>query len=102
MLDELESSGLEVMKVPGRHGGYIRVPVSVNAEWYRHFCRLYGDNRTNRRMRQRTMIKRCHTIAALKRLIAGNSSSLYAERLIAFVERERGRHGDRTRAVSVG
>jgi hypothetical protein len=31
LLDELEGSYLEVCKVPSRLGGYIRVPVSVNA-----------------------------------------------------------------------
>lgn len=85
LLEELLSSGLEVIKVPGREGGYIRVPVSVNCEWYRRFCRTLQRGR-RRYPKPRTIIKRCHTVAALKRLMRGNDKSAYAERLMPFLE----------------
>jgi len=81
----LESSFPETIKVPGRHGGYIRVPVSVNAKWYRRFCAMYETPRSGK---MRTFIKRCHTIAALRRIEAGNCSGVYAERLEPFLTRE--------------
>ena len=85
MLDELESSYPETMKVPGREGGYVRVPVSVNAEWYRRFCRRYMTC-YRRRPKPRTFIKRCHTIKALGRMLNGDMSTVYAKRLISFRE----------------
>lgn len=85
LLDELESGWLEVCKVPGRNGGYIRVPVSVNAEWYTRFCRSCLS-RSRRFSKLRTMIRRQHTIAALKRIMRGNAKGVYAERLMPFIE----------------
>lgn len=84
MLDELLSSYPETIKVPSREGGYIRVPVSVNAEWYRWFCRKYKGTR-RRYPKPRTIIRRQTTIIALLRLIAGDYRGVYAERLLAFV-----------------
>lgn len=84
LLDELEGQGLEVVKVPSENG-YVRVPVSVNAEWYRHFCASYKRSR-NKYPRPRTIIKRCHTISALKRIISGNINGVYAERLMPYIE----------------
>jgi hypothetical protein len=78
----LESSFPETAKVPGREGGYIRVPVSVNTEWYRRFC---ANHERWRGRKTRTIIKRCHTIAALKRMEAGNFNGVYAERLKPFL-----------------
>lgn len=89
LLEELQSNWLEVCKVPGREGGYIRVPVSVNCDWYRRFCRNYKRSR-RRYPKARTIIKRQHTEAALRRMIAGDFGGVYAGRLLPFVEeRER-------------
>jgi hypothetical protein len=85
LLEELESSWPETCKVPGRYGGYIRVPVSTNCEWYRRLCRRYLSRR-RRYPKPRTIIKRCHTIIALKRIAAGNQVGVYAERLRPFLE----------------
>ena len=83
MLEELESSRLEVVKVPSVYGGYVRVPVSVNAEWYSWFCKKYTTSR-RRFQKTRTIIKRRDTIRALRRLIVGNTRGIYAQRLIEF------------------
>jgi len=81
----LESSFPETAKVPGREGGYVRVAVSVNTEWYRRFCATHARLRGRK---IRTIIKRCHTIRALRRLEAGNFSGVYAERLEPFLSAE--------------
>ena len=85
MLNELESSDLEVCEIPGSNGGYIRVPISVNLQWYRRFCAQYQTTR-RRHPKPRTIIRRCHTIAALRRIIAGNRSGVYAGRLISLID----------------
>lgn len=89
MLVELESNGLEVCKVPSRRedgngrlvGGYVRVVVSVNCEWYRRFCASFARQR-GRSPKMRTFIKRQDTIRTLKRMIAGPCKTAYAERLL--------------------
>lgn len=83
MAEELQGSYLEVVKVPSVYGGYIRVPVSVNAEWYQAFCRRYTAGR-RKYPKSRTIIKRQDTLRALARLQAGNHRGVYAERLIRF------------------
>lgn len=83
MLDELQGSYPETCKIPSVHGGYIRVAVAVNAEWYRSFCRMYMNAR-RRFPKARTIIRRQTTINALRRLIVGNYHGIYAERLVAF------------------
>lgn len=83
MLAELEGGWLEVCKVPNGHGGYIRVAVSVNAEWYRIFCRDHKGWR--KRGKDRTYIKRCHTIRALRELKSGKTKTIYANRLLPYV-----------------
>lgn len=85
MAEELEGSYLEVVKIPSQRGGYIRVAVSVNAEWYSAFCRRYMNSR-RRYPKYRTIIKRLDTLNALRRLQAGNHKGVYAERLLDFVE----------------
>lgn len=88
MLSELESNGLEVCKIPSKRedssgrlvGGYIRVVVSVNCEWYRRFCASFVRAR-GRSPKPRTIIKRRDTIRTLKRMIAGPYKTVYAERL---------------------
>ncbi len=81
LLDELEGGWLEVAKVPNQNGGYIRVAVSTNAEWYRRFCGRHLGSR-KRYPKLRTFIKRCHTVAALKRIIQGEREGCYVERLL--------------------
>jgi hypothetical protein len=90
LLEELEAGWLEVIKAPGRDGGYVRVPISANAEWYRRFCRQY-EVRRKRYPKPRTIIKRCHTIKALRRLMDGQKDGIYVDRLKEFIE-ERIRH----------
>lgn len=86
MLEELEAGRLEVAKVESQQGGYVRVCVSVNCEWYKAFCRAYeGFGRNQRYKKPRTYIKRCHTIAALKRIMEGDIDSVYAARLEPFI-----------------
>jgi hypothetical protein len=87
MLAELDGGWLHVIKVPGRHGGYIRVVCSHNADWYRDFCRRFEHGRLKRRYRKpRTVIRRCHTRKALEHLVAGKNSTLYSGRLMEFIE----------------
>jgi len=85
MLDELESSYLEVVKIPSQQGGYIRVAVSVNAEWYSWFCKKYTTSR-RRYPKTRTIIRRKNVVSALRRLMRGDDRGVYAERLIAFAQ----------------
>lgn len=91
LLEELESSRLEVCKVPGREGGYVRVCVSVNAEWYRGFCGDWVRPRRRRYRRPRTIIKRCHTVRALQRIVGGNPRGVYCERLLPLLVELRAR-----------
>ncbi len=81
----LESSFPEAMKVPGRDGGYVRVPISTNTIWYRRFCSQYEKPQPQK---MRTIIKRCHTIRALQRIEAGDFSGVYASRLEPFLTEE--------------
>lgn len=85
MKEELESSYPETIKIPGREGGYVRCPVSVNAEWYHHFCEQFKASR-RRYPKPRTIIKRGHVLKALDRLANGNTDGVYAERLVGFAE----------------
>lgn len=85
MLEELESGYLEVCKVPGRDGGYVRVAVSVNCEWYSRFCRRFLVSR-RRYPKLRTIIRRCHTIRALQRIATGKVDGVYVKRLMPFIE----------------
>ena len=83
LLEELQSTRLEVIKVPARDGGYVRLTVNRNCDWYRDFCASYTRFR---RQRDRTIIKRCHTITALKRIQAGDRLTEYAKRLLVYVQ----------------
>lgn len=86
MLDELQAGWLEVCKVPSQHGGYIRVPVSVNAEWYSRFCRRFLRSR-RRYPKIRTFIKRCHAVRALEKIANGcMEDGVYVGRLRDFME----------------
>ena len=86
MLTTLQDGWLEVAKFPSSRGGYTRVCISVNAVWYQEFCQSYTRPRRKRYRRARTIIKRQETIRALGRIIAGNTSGVYAERLTAMAE----------------
>lgn len=77
MLEELESNGLEVIKVKTEHG-YIRAVVSRNCDWYREFCGNFISYRHGRARRPRTKIKRCHTVRGLNELLKGGCKTLYA------------------------
>jgi len=85
MLEELDAGWLGVAKVRGRYGGYVRVTVSVNAEWYQRFCARYMASR-RRYPKPRTVIKRCHTRAALVKLANGGGHGVYVDRLLRFME----------------
>lgn len=86
MLDELESSALEIVLAPAprpMHAGHcVRVVAGRNARWYREFCAAYASTRRRRNPRPDTAIRRADTVAALHRMIAGrDSGTIYAERL---------------------
>lgn len=91
MLEYLQRSYLEVAV---NRENYTRMPVSHNTQWYRDFCACYhsiswiyrNGKKTKNKKRSRTFIKRCHTVAALKRMINGNFRGEYANRLMEFVE----------------
>lgn len=85
MLDELEDRQLEVIKVPGYKGGYIRAVICCNPDWYRQFCAAHVRIR-NKYPRPRTYIKRCHTVRALNRIMTGNTAGIYAARLLPYIE----------------
>jgi hypothetical protein len=92
MLNELESSCLEVILVPELRrtceGGCRRVAVSKNALWYRQFCAAYLSTRKRRNLAPDTCIRRRETINALRRMIAGKASpkSHYVYRLELIAE----------------
>lgn len=88
LLDELDSGCLTVAKIPSVHGGYVRVPTSINAPWYSAFCKEYMTTR-RRYPKPRTLIRRCHARKALERIIAGTTEGVYIERLLEFMERWR-------------
>lgn len=87
LLEELESGWLEVAKIPSQQGGYVRVPLSVNCEWYQAFCKRFMRPR-RRYPKPRTFIKRCHTVRGLEEIKSGRAETEYARRLIEVV-RER-------------
>jgi hypothetical protein len=92
MLNELESSQLEVALVPCRvpvnSGGCIRVAVSKNCFWYREFCRRHVSSRFRRNAAVDTKIKRRDVLRLLRRLIGGRSTlSVYAVELRAIARR---------------
>ncbi len=85
MLDQLRGNRLEVAKLPTATG-YRRFVVSQNAPWYREFCAAWERERGVRggrfgRNRPRTIIRRRDTERALVRMLAGDFSGEYAERL---------------------
>lgn len=91
MLEFLKGSRLEVGV---NRENCTRVVISQNTKWYQDFCACYtscswiyrNGKKTRRKKRVRTFIKRCDTISALKRMVNGNYSGEYAERLSYYVE----------------
>ena len=91
MLEFLQRSYLEVAV---NRENCTRIVVNQNTQWYQDFCACYqscswvyrNGKKTKRKKRCRTYIKRCDTIAALKRMIKGDFSGEYAERLIYYAE----------------
>lgn len=89
LLDELESTWLEVVLIPApdpRHTGHcIRVAHQHNPLWYKAFCLKYNRSR-NRYRKPDTLINRAHTIRALRNMINGKTSGIYVERLKEFID----------------
>lgn len=103
MKEDLEASRPLTIKVIGRDGGYIRVPVTQNPEWYRALCSAHKRYRLNRKWRRpRTIIKRCNTLKALDRMMDGNFTGVYAERLIEIVREYAAMIRRHRRAASAG
>lgn len=86
MILDLEIHRLQVVKQRSPRGGYIRVAVSANPDWYRRFCAEFP--RTRPRWRKlKTVIERKHTLRALWRVAHGrHANTLYGERLDPFIE----------------
>lgn len=92
MLDQLESSTLEVILVPQRRhtneGGMIRVAANRNCAWYRKFCDSHPSSRGTRRGLPDTRIRRASILSILRRLAAGlPSRSKYASELLGIARR---------------
>lgn len=88
LLEELQSERLEVTKIPGRDGGYIRAVITQNPEWYQRLCERH-QGRRRRFPRSRTIIKRQDTLRVLRQLAEGDSRpTLYQERLLGVLEQE--------------
>lgn len=69
----------------------MRLVSQRNPRWYRQFCDTYSpSNRTRLRQREKrdTYIKRAHTLRALGEIANGRCNTLYAERLLPWVEDE--------------
>lgn len=89
LLDELESSRLEVCLVPlnpklrnYNEGGMKRVASNKNAAWYRKFCGSHLSSRVRNHRKLDTKIKRRDILRILARLVAGKpSTSKYADEL---------------------
>ena len=103
LLDELESSRLEVILIPQRYrtneGGCVRCAISKNASWYRRFCAAYTARRfkkdakgkrtphTRRNAAPDTLIKRQAVIRALTDIENGRSpeETVYGRRLAPII-----------------
>ena len=95
MLFELENSTFEVILIPAseqKHANHcIRVKASGNPSWFSKFAGNYQSITGVGRKRKRkptTFIKKRATLEALERILSGNYSGIYAERLISFITRE--------------
>lgn len=86
MLQDLLDHRLEVYKVPSSISGYVRCAITTNCEWYSKLCSSYCRTR-KKYPKYRTIIKRQHTITALKRMIKGNHKGIYAARILEIIEK---------------
>src|SRR5262249_22352957 len=93
LYDDLREHRLEVVLVPSRdpdcalRGGMIRAVQSKNPKWYSEFCERYPTSRYRvRRHKSDTLIKRQHTLRALKMLAEGRNGTIYTERLTLFID----------------
>jgi hypothetical protein len=93
--DELECRRLDVYLSPawgsyGDDGKQLRVAMDQNPRWYREFCAAYPANRSRPRRRSKpdTIIKRRHTLRALREIAAGRAQTTYARRLLPIVIEE--------------
>lgn len=77
LLDDLESNCLDVVKVPGRRGGLIRLVQGTNAEWYQKLCGKYPSARAHRYKLHDTRIKRANVRSTLRVLISGRKTPSY-------------------------
>ena len=101
MLIELESNSLDVVLVPSdKDANKLRAVQSQNAAWYRVFNNQFRSIR-GRMKRARTYIKRDHTAAALRRIVAGDRRGVYADRLIAFIRLDLANKADADRYVDI-
>jgi hypothetical protein len=91
MYYDLLRNKLEVILIPAQEGnGMLRVAESRPPSWYSKFCSLYPlkyNYKKNRKL-NRTIIKRRCTLRGLYRLMNKDKKSIYAERLLNFIERE--------------
>lgn len=85
MLDDLDRCKLHVIKIR-KDGGWVRLAIESNPDWYRNFCSEYMKRR-RKYPKIRTLIKRCHTINALRK-IANDSDIMtpYVCRLLPYVD----------------
>lgn len=86
MLEELEERRLVVVKVR-TEDGWKRMATETNADWYQIFCDEYTTKR-KKYPKTRTIIKRIHTINALKQIANDeiDERNQYVERLRPFIE----------------
>jgi len=92
LLAELEAHRLVVIKFRTTHEGdetWRRAAISSNPRWYSRLCRREEKSR-RRYPKPRTVVRRPHTLTALRRIVAGTAdpASLYVRRLMPFI-RER-------------
>lgn len=88
---ELEARRLSVVLIPAPFGGpdrKIRAVEEQNPGWYRDFCAAFETNRSQPRHGRKpdTLIKRRHTLRALKEIEGGVARTTYAERLLPWVQ----------------
>ncbi len=92
MLWQLEQNQLVVKLLPApeprHHSHCVRKVAMRNPAWYRDFCAAHPSRRTHPRRRGKpdTAIKRAATQRALQELMHGRCQSLYAQRLLPYVE----------------
>ncbi len=87
--------GLEVCLTPApdpKHSGHgVRTVCSQNPPWYRKFAAKYENCRGTghkRMKRPRTYIVRSFVPPALQKIVDGNPSGVYCERLLEFIGTE--------------